>query len=181
MNILPLVADFLATEPSGIESFAKTLSVTEITTLAHISSWCQEKLEGVLSQRLSIRKILDKFFVTASERLTFTQLHRKTDFYISGSQALQFFNDEAWENSDLDLYCWPHTEGLVLSILSELGYSRPNSTSPVAPPEIYYPGSREIYRVINLCREIDGSIKSIQVVMAIECPLKTILQFHSSA
>ena len=69
--------------------------------------------------RFNVNRLLAPYF---SDSLAFRSLQARTGTLISGSTALQFFCEESWPGSDLDLYVPPQSKESVCRWVLGEGY-----------------------------------------------------------
>ncbi|THU84246.1 hypothetical protein K435DRAFT_733452 [Dendrothele bispora CBS 962.96] len=144
-----------------------------------------------------IRKLLLRYFDTILDIAQFRFLQYETGMLISGSAAVQFFDNTVYPGSDLDLYVEIGKVESVAEFLLEKDYrfepgerqpkdwkrafsgaNQPSGTiTPVEGlPEWEGYTMEDIAGVFNFGKE--G--KRVQVVACCQTPLKVILNFHST-
>ncbi|KAJ3838630.1 hypothetical protein EV361DRAFT_797349 [Lentinula raphanica] len=143
-------------------------------------------------QAYRVHHILSPYF-TADQIDEFRLIQLETDFVISGSAALQFFDLSTFEDSDLDLYiirAWD-TIALLAGFLLGVGYDyAPRRNQPRSFQEAFeaddegrnHPGSnynsRGTWGVYSFVRESDR--KKIQIISCRSNLVQVILEFHST-
>src|SRR5260221_4362327 len=79
------------------------LSPAPLIRYSQINKTTQQIAYSYMRREFSVNRVLSRFF-TPIELLSFHYLQSKTEMFISGSTALQFFDRTNYPQSDLDLY-----------------------------------------------------------------------------
>lgn len=148
-----------------------------------------------------VDRLLSHYFAP-EEILHFRELQYRTGALISGSTAVQFFDRDKYPDSDLDVYVEHRFVRALTDWLVEIGYQyTPLSGSAnmatldaafaVNPPELehtsHYLEKRIIFSGQDYARsalvfnfEKRRPQRTIQLITSLMCPLRCILDFHSS-
>ncbi|KAI0349766.1 hypothetical protein OH77DRAFT_1464890 [Trametes cingulata] len=150
----------------------------------------------------NVNRRLFRFFV---DPLAFRSLQARTATVISGSFALQFFDRSYFSGSDLDLYVHPNSHVLdVGHYLHSEGYQfQPctwqledyrkeirrlcermasfQSDENEEEAELLYQ-MRSVRAVYTFCKagSPEGLTRTVQIIVSRECPMASILDFHST-
>ena len=165
-----------------------------------------ELVLGAICQNLFLKFEIDNTvgqYFTASEIIHFRQLQAATGTIISGSTAVQFFDRDVYENSDLDLYVQHRTARPIALWLQTVGYLFvPHQDADFQTLEMGLDKSSERYTVnqfgmpglTNIHDDSDEGYfnavvvldfkkvnhPNIQLITSRGPPLEMILNFHSS-
>ncbi len=146
-----------------------------------------------------VDRLLSRYF-TPSEILCFRELQFVTGALISGSTAVQFFDRDTYPNSDLDVYVEHRYVRILTDWLVNIGYEyKPLSDAAnmatldaafaANPPEQELPlrpSTGNIFAVQDYNKsslifnlEKRHPQRTVQLITTLECPLQSILDFHS--
>lgn len=152
-----------------------------------------ELVLGAICQNLFLKFEIDNTvgqYFTASEIIHFRQLQAATGTIISGSTAVQFFDRDVYENSDLDLYVQHRTARPIALWLQTVGYLFvPHQDADFQTLEMGLDKSSERYTVDSDEGYFDAVVvldfkkvnhPNIQLITSRGPPLEIILNFHSS-
>lgn len=143
-------------------------------------------IDYLISRFYNIDSILINYFPDLPR---FRQLQAATNTLISGSTALQVFSRMRWSDSDLDLYVFSiHAQTVANWLLShdyvlvKKGESSENGNNILenVPPNAKHPYAPSVRHVATFKRIYAGSMRTIQVIVAVNSPLACVLSFHSS-
>ena len=156
----------------------------------------ERMVRDFMRRAYDLNKHLLSFF---TDPLAFRTMLWSTGAIISGSFALQFFTRSHYPTADLDIYVcrpggvragnWLHDNGYdyVPACVEEDGVvcKQPDSFEHAirsmdfawAPDEFYCEG---VEGVFNFEKVVCGCVRKVQIIVTGLCPIKTILNFHSS-
>ncbi|THU97428.1 hypothetical protein K435DRAFT_889093, partial [Dendrothele bispora CBS 962.96] len=154
-----------------------------------------------------IRRLLLRYFDTIPDVAQFRFLQHQTGMLISGSAALQFFDDTVYPGSDLDLYVNVGKAQLVMKFLVERGFTfQPGKKQPgnweqalsealevgSSDNEDKTPGgdsddeAQDEWDGYPVTKDIVGVFnfvnrgKIVQIIASRQSPMGVILKFHST-
>lgn len=169
------------------------LSLCDPVTLYRIRKTCwifKEQIDYHIPTRFKINPFLSDRFITKDKVMAFRTLQAMTQAIISGSQALQFFAELSYPESDMDLYIsHRHAKRWASFLTKELHYvfapqaDQPHTWEDAIKREnwnmdLAYP----VGTVLNFKAVYKGIARTIQLIMldsGLAC-LDAILRFHSS-
>ena len=156
----------------------------------------ERMVRDFMRRAYDLNKHLLSFFM---DPLSFRCMQWSTGAIISGSFALQFFTRSYYPAADLDIYVclpggiragnWLQSNGYVYvpACVEENGtvFKQPNSFEHAvrsmdfawAPDRFYCEG---VDGVFNFEKVVCGCVRKVQIIVTGLCPIKTILNFHSS-
>ncbi|THU97391.1 hypothetical protein K435DRAFT_889001, partial [Dendrothele bispora CBS 962.96] len=134
-----------------------------------------------------IRRLLLRYFDTILDVAQFRFLQHQTGMLISGSAALQFFDDTVYPESDLDLYVNVGKAQPVMEFLVERGFTfqpgkkQSGNWEQALNDEAQdewdgYPVTKDIVGVFNFVNR--GKI--VQIITSRQSPMGVVLKFHST-
>lgn len=166
-------------------------------TLIRLSWTCRtlyQVIQDYFTLAYNINEHLRPFF---DDPIGFRSLQARTGALISGSNALQFFAQVRYEESDLDIYV---KSSKVLEVgnwlMNSAGYRfEPNGTASNQAPgttfvqavldedndwEYAHDHPEGVYTFYKVALWPEAGLRKVQVVSAIDTPMALILKFYSS-
>lgn len=179
------------------------LHAAAIYRLMRVSKTFRAAVEAARPNLFNIYGQLAHYFADPND---FRHMQSRTGAIISGSFALQFFRRLQWTGSDLDLYVEKAARHEVGQWLLNNGYTyapRPAMVHDITHEELApaqhtdyltaiehladAPVNGEGYLhgvagVLDFMRYVEGDLegRKVQLVVVEECPMATIMNFHSS-
>ncbi|EJD40108.1 hypothetical protein AURDEDRAFT_170883 [Auricularia subglabra TFB-10046 SS5] len=158
----------------------------EARTLMRLRSVCHAMkavVDAFSAQRYNVDKMLCPF-VGTDLVLEFRRLQAELGFIFSGSRVAQFFEDNTWADaSDLDVYLYAGTALAVGGFLmTRAGYvydGRDFATAVAAAPVANHSHAYNTPYIRHVYKFTKGDLK-IDLVVATESPVRTIIHFHST-
>ena len=156
----------------------------------------ERMVRDFMRREYDLNKRLLSFFL---DPLAFRTMQWSTGAIISGSFALQFFTRSHYPTADLDIYvCRPggvragnwlqdngydyvpacvEEDGVVCKQPDSFEHAIRSMDFAWAPDRFYCEG---VDGVFNFERVVCGCVRKVQIIVTGLCPIKTILNFHSS-
>ncbi|KAK0187090.1 hypothetical protein F5146DRAFT_1004049 [Armillaria mellea] len=176
----------------------RDLAPLDLYNYSKVNKEAYRSITSFRKRAYTLNKYLLSYF--AEEQITqFRVLQKEFGILISGSTAIQFFEREEYENSDLDLYVNYRQSYAVKTFLLKAGYHfRPRSTQEQTfeanadhIAEILHPFVPTPIHSDDYSDEIAGTVaevfdfynitdKKIQLIASKYSPVDAILQFHST-
>ncbi|KAJ6495906.1 hypothetical protein DFH09DRAFT_1052493 [Mycena vulgaris] len=134
----------------------------------------------------TLTRLLSPFLGDATEVARFQRMQERSGTIISGSIPLQFFNRITWPDSDLDLYAHRTSADIPVRFILSNGYTfdprksqKPDALEQLLvsvqdkPPSYLGRGIADVL-------DFHKGEKKIQLIIATDTPMETILSFHST-
>ncbi|KAF5340172.1 hypothetical protein D9758_014989 [Tetrapyrgos nigripes] len=185
--------------PEKIQSLVlHELSPVDRHHFSLVNKKARELVLGYNERCFRIRKLLLRFFDTLSNVARFRILQYELGLLVSGSTALQFFDDIVYPNSDLDTYVELTKFRPYADFLFEIGYAfvpvqgqvRDFETafsaalSAERPAPVHHVGGLdwEGYHGNGMAEvfNFEKGRKKVQVITCVHTPIEVILHFHST-
>jgi len=167
---------------------------------SQINKTTRQIADSYTQREFNVNRVLSRFF-TPVEVLSFHYLQSKTDMFVSGSTALQFFDRTNYPQSDLDLYVEHKFRVNIVTWLTSIGYQfqlrkgysslaeqldfnwgdpDPNisASNPFFESRSNGYFGRGVANVYNFFKY--DPERKIQLITSNHSPLEIVLNFHSS-
>ena len=180
------------------------LSPKELISYGQTSRAHKRAVNDYIQRSFRVNRVLDRYF-TPTEIGYFRYLQSRSQMFISGSTALQFFTRMTYPDSDLDIYVEHRYRETIALWLVSIGYEfRPRKGLPpklenakvllemkkkwepdytsVSPSHPFFESISTGYfgrGVANVYNFVRGARK-IQLITSNHSPLEIVLNFHSS-
>ncbi|KAJ7722642.1 hypothetical protein DFH07DRAFT_759903, partial [Mycena maculata] len=154
--------------------------------LVRLMCTCRRVYRLVHETCFSMSRLLSPFFGHPSEVERFQKIQAQTGTVISGSIALQYFNRLTYADSDLDIYAHRVSATVPVGFIVQNGYTfapRKSQDSDVfvqllaslkeKPPSYLGRGIADVL-------DFHKGEKKIQLVIATETPIETVMSFRST-
>lgn len=189
---------YTCSRPSTTDDpFLDGLEPRELLRFSRLCAAAKLKVDSYMSRKFSIYRILDRFF-DHNDSIEFRFLMRSTGLIVSGSSALQLFDRSLYEESDLDLFVNRRHADLVATWVLKRGYefelSLVQKNESLSYDDLIFFEPRDLtedcfttfsdtrfyygFNVLNFVNRNTG--RKVQVILAKDCPVSLILNFHSS-
>lgn len=176
---------------------------SDIYRLRRTSKVYKEWVDAALLIIFNLHRRLSFYF---NDPVAFRLLQSRTGTVISGSFAVQFFRRVRWKGSDLDLYLpkaarqevgqWLIDNGYVYSPRGPLIHDVTGQAVAPAQAAVYEDALEAldvprvdgqgylhgVLGVMDFVKYVEGDLehRKVQMVVVEECPMATIMNFHSS-
>jgi len=166
------------------------LQPKELLRYSQASRTTHDAVSSYIRRNFILQRVLGRYF-SDNDILELRHMQYNTGALISGSTVLQFFDRSYYPESDLDIYVRFDCRRDIALWLEKKGYTmQPYAKNPGAnlcdvldemtmqpSDDPFYPGS---FIILEFLKN-RGDIKSkIQLLLANDCPIASILRFHSS-
>ncbi|KAI0788936.1 hypothetical protein BC629DRAFT_1266338, partial [Irpex lacteus] len=178
------------------------LSTPDFFCLGRVNSYLKKLTESCVSRRFQINRSLMYYFDCPN---SFRLLQAQTGAVIAGSFALNFFTLDFSTRPDLDVYVsfeagesvgtWLERNGYQFSPSGSRYHSTNHGGQVAAPPHpahfihairnvgSFIPDNFYVHGVMGVfefIREVEGSVRRVQLVAVRRSPIETILRFDST-
>ena len=176
------------------------LSPAALTAYCKVCKATRQIAESYIKREFSLNRVLSRFF-SPLEILRLRYFQSRTQMFISGSTALQFFDRTCYPESDLDLYVEHKFRETIVTWLMSMdykfqprkGYSSlkeqlehkwDDPTPGVSPSSPFFESrsngyfGRGVANVYNFFKY--DPERKIQLITSNHSPLEIVLNFHSS-
>ncbi|KAF9522295.1 hypothetical protein CPB83DRAFT_864681 [Crepidotus variabilis] len=176
--------------------FMSVLSPKDLVSFARSCHAHRDRVKAYTCRAFNVEKLLKNYFTTLEVHY-FRYLQSRTQMFISGSTALQFFERIEYPNSDLDIYVEHRYRETVVEWLLHIGYEFKSrgDTSLEEELKFTFPGfvtqttalfestsagyfGRGVANVYNFYKYYPE--RKIQLITCHHAPLEVVLNFHST-
>ncbi|KAH8801906.1 hypothetical protein DL96DRAFT_1634551 [Flagelloscypha sp. PMI_526] len=174
------------------------LTGLELCLLRRVCKASLTIVDQYMHRVFSVDRILSRFF-TPEEIIELRRIQAETDFVISGSAAVQFFERISYPNSDLDLYIDEQQMEKLALFMEKSGYafkktpSQPDNILTVLQQrdtwvtisgeeqDEYGWDGQSIMTVLSFEKQLPtGHIRKVQAIVSTCEVIATVLAFHST-
>ena len=190
-------AHSIATSSTLYDPLLSCCNAAELLRLSRTSQTMRHVVQDFMRRGYNLDQSLQVFFHNS---VGFHIIQSYTGAVISGSFALGFFTRTSYFHADLDIYVASSRRKQVGDWLVSNGYVYIPATQSrgelvLTQPEVYEEAivsldmgwmaehfhCEGVLGVLNFFQTIGGVEKKVQVIVTDICPIRTILNFHSSS